>query len=447
MRATIEWSERLLEEPERTLFRRLSVFAGGFSAEAAEAVCRLEGAPELDTFEGLSSLVEKSLLRQEEAQGEEPRFSMLESVREYAGERLEEGGEAEAIREQHAEYYAGDPHDVERFWSPLESVDKLRRVNVELENVRAALDWAHKTQSPLELALAVQYQRGDTVFPAEGRLRLERALASPAPQPPQLRARALAAAGGLAHQQGDLAAARPYHAESLRLFRESGYEIGEGQLLLRLTVVALNSGNQGEALRLIEEQEALARRSGNPFDLGSGLYFRAILALAHGELGKARELLERCLEISQIAEGGYIEGFDRLMLARLAILEGHFDEAIAQSETSLQIAAPYGSEYALNWEALDVLAAALAGAGELDTGVRVYSTVSQRREARGEMARTSMFLRTVREQTHGRLEEALDLPEFATAVAEGRRLNVDEAIAIALTAAHRIVPATHTQQR
>ena len=126
----------------------------------------------------------------------------------------------------------------------------------------------------------------------------------------------------------------------------------------------------------------------------------------------------------------------RLSLARLAILEGRIDQAIVECETSLQIGATY-KDHILNWDALDVLAAALARADELDAAIRVYAAVSHRREARG-VARSSGIMGAVREQTHGRLEEALESPEFAGAVADGRRLNVDEAIAIALAAAGRL---------
>src|SRR4029450_11806506 len=189
LRATIEWSHELLSPDERQLLRRLAVFMGACTFEAAEAVCDADP----DTLQGL---LDKSLVRGREEDGER-RYWMLETIREYALERLEESGEAEEIRRRHATHYVGDPLDVERWWLPHEpqTPKLLDRLNRELANVRGALDWAHETRSPLELDLAFLYQKGDAVFPPEGRQRLEAALANPTPQRPPLRARAILTCG------------------------------------------------------------------------------------------------------------------------------------------------------------------------------------------------------------------------------------------------------------
>jgi predicted ATPase len=172
LRATIDWSFHLLAGPEQRLFARLSVFAGGCTLEAVEAVCGPQDELARDPLDGLDRLVQSSMARRDEQPGGEPRFVMLETLREYARERLEESGEAETVQERHAEFFLGDPQESERFWPPDESVKRFRRVKIELENIRAALDCAHETGSPLELGLAVLHQRTDAVFPPEGALAL-----------------------------------------------------------------------------------------------------------------------------------------------------------------------------------------------------------------------------------------------------------------------------------
>jgi predicted ATPase/class 3 adenylate cyclase len=438
LRATIDWSYRLLTQPGQRLFARLSVFAGGCTLAAVEAVCRPHDELGLAALDGIDRLVQTSLVRSEEQPGGEPRFAMLETLREYARERLEESGEGETIRGRHAEFFVGDPQDSEQYWPPQESSEPIQRINIEIENIRAALDWARETSSPLELRLAVLYQRADAVFPAEGRARLERALTNGLPQPPRLRARALAAAGGLSRLRGEYKTARRYTEESLRLYRESGYELGESVALRELELVAVESGDEQEALRLADRSEELARRSADPLALGDVLTRRGMRALETGDTRRARELLDESLVLFRAAGGVYWEGDTRLALAIVEILEGDLEKAAAEAEASLEPFSERGKDWVGKWDTVDVLAAVLGAGGELETGVRLYAAVSRQRETRGEQ--TPRVLQSVREQTHGRLEDALTSPEYAAAAAEGRRMNLHEAITTALTAARGIAP-------
>jgi predicted ATPase/class 3 adenylate cyclase len=437
LRATIDWSYELLAEPEQRLFARLSVFAGGCTLEAVEAVCRPQDELGLDLLDGLDRLVQTNMARRVERSRGESRFVVLETLREYGAERLHESGEAKLIRGRHAEFFAGDPEDSERFWPLQETAERFRRVNIEIDNLRAALDWAHETQSPLELRLAVLYQRADGVFPAEGCARLERALSNPAPQRPQLRARALAAAGGLSRLRGDLEGAMRYLEESLRLYRETGDERGQTVALGTLEIVTAERGDEQEALRLAAEFEALARRTGDPKTMTHAFMRRAMRALEAGEALEAREFLRRSLALLQDAGiGGYWEGDVRLLLAYLELLEGDVEQAVAEAEAGLVPLSDLGEDWVDKWDVVDVLAAALASAGEVELGVRLYSAVSRYRERRGE--EIPRLLRRVRERTHASLERALALPDFADVAAEGRRMSLQEAVTAALTAAQRI---------
>ena len=150
LRGAIDWSYELLEEDEKTLFGRLSVFSGGRTLEAIEEICDPEG--DLDALDGVESLLEKSLLRQEVGPGGEPRFVMLETVHEYAREKLGESGEAEVMRGAHAEYFLALAKDAEPALKGPEQLEWLERLEAEHDNLRAALGWALESKDG-ELAL------------------------------------------------------------------------------------------------------------------------------------------------------------------------------------------------------------------------------------------------------------------------------------------------------
>jgi predicted ATPase/class 3 adenylate cyclase len=439
LRSTIEWSYRLLAEPEQRLFARLAVFAGGCTLAAVEGVCRPGDELGIDAVDGLDRLVQTNMARSFEQLDGERRFTMLETLREYAHERLEESGEAELIRGRHAEFYAGDPQEAERFWPHTEAAERFRQVNLEIENLRAALDWAHRKQSPLELMLAVQYQRADGVFPAEGCARLDQAFANPVPQRPALRARALAAAGGLSRMRGDFEGAKRYLEEALEFYQGAQHEQGQSVAIGTLEIVAAESGDEQEAARLAGEYEALAERTTDPMMMSHASMRRAMRALDAGGSAEAREHLEASLGLLHAAGvAGYWESDVRLLLAILELLEGDVERSFAEAEASLAPLSDLAEDWVDKWDVVDVFAAALAQAGDLETGVRLYAAVSRHRERRGE--ESPRLLWRVRKKTHGPLEHALAAPDFAEVAAEGRRLRLQEAVGLALTAAHRVAP-------
>jgi predicted ATPase/DNA-binding SARP family transcriptional activator len=431
LRATLNWSVDLLEEEERRDLCRLSVFVGGWTLEAAEAVCNT-------SLDRLSSLVDQNLVQRAISAGAS-RYWMLETIREYALERLEETGEAEEIRRRHATHYLGDPLDAERIWLPNEEPDLLGRLDRELANVRGALDWAHRAQSPLELDLATLYQRGDAVLPSEGRQRLEAALANPTPQRPRLRARALAALGGLAHMAGDLDIARRHSENALRLYRELGDETGERRALWQLAVVAGDRGDQSEEARLFDEFAGRVMRGGDPAR-PRPLSLEGARAFSAGNREEARKLFEQSLE--RTAGAGLLEAWAHLSLADLAIVEGRFDDAVRACAATLEIVLRHGRQLEI-WGALRASARALAGTNELETAVRLHAAFFAWREARGQEYLSLIypsFLRELREYEPAALRAATTDPEFARIAAEGRRMTLDEAIDCAREALARVAP-------
>jgi len=294
LRAAIEWSYDLLEERERRVFARLSVFPGGCSIEAAEAVGAEDaGVAVLDAVE---ALVEQSLLRQVEGAEGDPRFRMLETISEYGGERLREEFDADATRRRLAEFLLDFVEDAEPHLLMKEQAVWLDRCERERPNLRAAIRWARETGHAnigLRTVTALWrfwHQRGPLW---EGRQALDELLALGGS--PEIRARALNAAGGMAWWEGDSAAAQRYQEEALPLFRQIGDRRGEMESLQALAT-AMTFGAGGPVEERLRESLAIAEelgdRNGAAFaNLGMG----RLIALARGDPATAIPIMEQAL--------------------------------------------------------------------------------------------------------------------------------------------------------
>ncbi|CAA9568860.1 MAG: hypothetical protein AVDCRST_MAG49-3384 [uncultured Thermomicrobiales bacterium] len=302
LRSAIAWSHDLLPPEEQTLFRRLAVFAGGWTAGAAEAVC---GEDEFDTLDGLFGLVDHSLVRRVEPVGRgapvasdhEPRFRMLETVREFALERLEASGEAEAVRSRHAAHVA---EFAQRTAGVLQtvSVASLAKLAAEHDNARAALAWAIEHDEPeIGLRVATPYYRLWQIqgHLGEGRRWLGQVLALGGAAPPALRAAAFFGAGWLAGLQGDLEAAETAHREAVALGRTAGAARAEALGVIGLGVVADRRGNLDGAEARNREALDLARAAGDEECMGWALGNLGVVALDRGDLAEAVRLLEDSL--------------------------------------------------------------------------------------------------------------------------------------------------------
>ncbi len=235
LRATIEWSHALLDEGEQLLFGRLAVFSGGRTLEAIDAICDAEGDLPVEAFEGVSSLLDKSLLRQEEGPGGEPRFVMLETVHEFAREKLQGSGEAEQIKRAHAEYFLTLAEEAYPQLRGPDQLEWLERLEAEHDNMRAALTWAserNEAEVALRLGSALSWFWSVRGYYSEGRRWLEEALAIDGRGAPEVRAMALAGAGELASEQGDLDRAKGAYEEGLELLEHEGREARGAKLLL-----------------------------------------------------------------------------------------------------------------------------------------------------------------------------------------------------------------------
>jgi predicted ATPase/class 3 adenylate cyclase len=437
LRAAIDWSFRLLPEPEQRFFGRLSVFSGGFTLEAAEAVCYPD-ALGLDVFDALADLVDNSLVLRTEDEGGDARFGMLDTIREFAREQLDASGEADELLRRQAEHFLGEPGNLLEVWGWGDAKARWgSRLAGEFDNVRSALDWANAGGSSLELPLAILYQLFPQVFPAEGRMRLARALDDEAALP-LLRARALTAAASLALMQGDAESAEPQLLESLRLFREFGHRVGEQRALGGLAFSALKRDDEGAARRLTEELETMARDAGDDDALAAALVLRAYISVIRGAYAEARRLLERSLELRLKGANDAQIFIARLNLAEIALLEGDVAVALAEIEEAVDLATTRGLPEWLWWCA-DLLAPTLALAGEEAEAVRLFAVSEQRLEERGHVFRG--FDEAIRERTHGAVREASTRPGYRDAWEEGLRMSPEQALAHGLAVARRATPA------
>jgi predicted ATPase/class 3 adenylate cyclase/Tfp pilus assembly protein PilF len=303
LRATIEWSHALLDESEQVLFGRLAVFSGGRTLEAIEAICGADGDLPVETFEGVSSLLDKSLLRQEEGPGGEPRFVMLETVHEFAREKLGQREEAEEIKRAHAEYFLTLAEEAYTELKGPDQLEWIERLEVEHDNIRAALSWASQ---PKEVEVALRLggalwefwsMRG---YHSEGRRWLEDALAMDGRVSPEVRAMALAGVGELASAQGELDRAQEACKEGLELLaHETKEEASEAKLklLVSLGSVALVREEYGQAKQLFEEGLALSRGMSDTWWLATFLLRLAIVPHYLGDSERATELTEQSMDL------------------------------------------------------------------------------------------------------------------------------------------------------
>jgi predicted ATPase len=299
LRRTIDWSYELLDPAERKLFGRLSVFVRGCNLEAAEAVANPRGDLGAEVLETLSSLVDKSLIEQLNDPSGEPRFTMLETIREYGLERLAVSGEEKSVRRAHAAYFLvlaedGSSPGLNEF----EEERWLDRFELELDNFRAALDWVTGSGNAdwgLRLATALLRFWDGRGHRPEGRDRLLALLALPGVVRTRVRARALFAAGILV--SNDAALDQALRQEGLEIARGLGDTRG---LIASLSLLATGYrwyGDCASARPLMEEAAELARELGEPVTLGQMLNNLAVMVQEEGEYGRARSLYEESLSL------------------------------------------------------------------------------------------------------------------------------------------------------
>jgi predicted ATPase/DNA-binding CsgD family transcriptional regulator len=305
LRATLSWSFELLGEPEQSLFGRLSVFAGGFSLEAVEAVGEGEGIERSDVLESLLMLVDKSLVVAGPTGDRGARYRLLEPVRQYARERLEQSGEADAFRRRHAEFFLGLAEEAAAELTGAHQQEWAKRLEAEHDNMRAALSWSLENEPETTLRLAgalarlwemrARFLEGSAWFEAA----LRQSGRAEAPSDAAARAKILSEAGTFAWHRGDYEYAIVLHGEALELYRELGDDGGVAFAILCLGTQYLDKGDLERSAPFFEEALATSRRIGERRTIAMAIRNLAEVARQKGEYERAKTLGMECLSLYQ----------------------------------------------------------------------------------------------------------------------------------------------------
>jgi predicted ATPase/DNA-binding XRE family transcriptional regulator len=444
LRDTVAWSYELLGPTERALFGRLAVFAGGFSLEAAEAVCG-PGMPE-EVLEILASLVDNSLVvsRVEAASepgGDEPRFAMLETVREYAAERLGSDGEAEQVHRAHAMYYLELAEATQPEVSSQTLTGWLVVLEREHDNMRAALRWAIRCRQVdfgTRLALALWRFWPERHHVSEGRRWLEAmlALGRPAdvaegsePTLPLLRWAFLhLVTGMLTAEQGDYDRGVALYEESLTLYRNMGHRKGMSGPLRELGALAYRRGDYEQAVRLSQQALAISREFGSAFGSGLAVCTLSDALRAQGDLERARMLLEEsAVSLRRTEYPLRVANALAITLSRLGSIEcqlGSEERASGLFRESLRLARRFG----FTFDAVICLEGMARVAAQEDPvqAARLLGVSAAQRLALG----TSLppVARTDHDHAANAARAALGEEPFEAAWAAGYAMSLEEAI-------------------
>lgn len=425
LRATLDWSYRLLTEPEQTAFRRLAVFVGGWGLEAAEAVCRGDLPGDADALELLTRLVDKSLVVIEEMEGE-TRYRLLEPVRQYAMERLAERGELEAATQRHAAFYLALAEKAETGLFGSEQLAWLRRVDRELDNIRITLRWAEDRsdiETSLRLAGSLHWYFWMRRHLREGLRWLEAALARGAAASPKARAKGLSGAAVVCSFLGEYPKGLAFGRDALALHRQLDDAHGQAWNHITLSHISLDLGDLPAARTAADEALVLARRSGFHWMLGHALTVLAEIVGRQGDAAQAGALYKEAL-------GTFEEHGDRWGIGMVTHILASPDHERADFKLPAALATVQ-----LYWERGDK--AALAGALEYlaGRGEPAQAAVRVRILAAAQSLRNSLGVPPPvgeREDVERHLAAArreLGEARFAAAWAEGCALDLDQVVA------------------
>jgi len=420
LRNTLAWSYDLLEAPERTLFARLAVFAGGFTLEAAEAVCDAD----MDTLAGL---VDGSVVRKD---GE--RFGMLETIREFALEQLDASVDGDAIRERHSVHFEDLAERIyaRRWHHDKEGLDELHSDH---DNLRAALDRlstrdVHRT---LRLAGALGWFWHLRSHYSEGRKRLAEALAA-ASDSDNSRARALAAAGEIAAWAGDLESARPMIEAAVARWRAEGRTQEVASALVELGWGCFFCGD-ADARRLMEEALRLQQTVGDPLLINRARIGLLQVLVGLGETDIVEPMAREALASAQRIRDLRSEHFAHHFLADCSLIRGDCIAALPRYRKALALAGELGDRAEIGFE-IQGVAMATAGIGKPSSALRLAGAAAAEFDALAIDLSGVVFWNALLERYLGPARAELGAAAAEAAWDEGRRTAFEHAIALALDA-------------
>lgn len=379
MRSTVAWSYDLLDDPQRVLFGRLAVFAGGFTLKSAQAVCDPDGELHVDLLDGIESLLDSSLIRRRQEAAGELRFDMLQTIREYGLERLEAGDEVDALRRRHARYFLDLTNGCEARLREPGFERELELLELEHDNVRAALTWAISSdEGAIALALVAALWRfwhfhGDL---SAGRRWADQALALPsAAGRTEARAKALIAGASLAYWQLDGQAAWKAYDEALTILRELGDSRNIAVGMYHIAFVEPLRGNVERAIEMFRATRVTFEALGDRRGVADSLFGLSVMSRLQGDLATARASAEAGL--SMYRELGDVFGMEGTLylVGRVAAQSGDVERARRYFLQALDIVEAVGERtgialildnlaYLANARGEPIRAMRLAGASE-----------------------------------------------------------------------------------
>ncbi len=442
LEATIQWSYDLLSGQEQRLFERLAVFVAGFSLEAAEAVAGdpagLEAILPGQVLDLLSRLVLKSLIVMRE--DGQVRYWMLETIRQYAWKRLLASGEMELIRQRYLRYYLELAERAESKLTGADQVEWLRLLQIEYDNLRAALLWSQQGeagQAGLQLATALAAFWLRVGYLGEGIGWLERLLAACEEVEPA-RVKALYQAGRLAQQWGNYEQALAFAKQSLALSRQMEDKRGMARALGLMGWINHAQGNRDAASPLLEEGLALARESGDERTIARTLLLLGDLRLRQRAVEQAGLLFHESLDLYQQMDDGWSVAWALSALSEVARLQGNYQQAMGHLQFSLVLYQKLDSRSEIPYP-LEALALTAADQGQFRRAAHLWGAASALRDA--VHAHLQPSYEADYAPTLEKVRAALGKDAFAIAWAEGRAMTLDEVLALAIEAASAAEPA------
>jgi predicted ATPase/DNA-binding CsgD family transcriptional regulator len=427
MRDAIGWSYDLLEAAEQSLFRQLSVFTGGFTLHEAQSLVEEDDA-EPAVLEGLAGLVDASLVRQLEREGE-PRFLILETIREFGLEQLSIQGEADLVQSRHADLFLTFAEAATPRLRGAERTAWLERLEQAHPNLRAALAWSleqHDAERGLRLAGALWQFWWWRSHLGEGRQWLDRALALPdAGAYPVPRARALTGSGALAETQGEYAVAEAYHDRAEAAWQETGDTRGLAISLLFRWLVSFNADDQQRMNALAAESLRLFREIDDPWGIAMSLMEQGVMAMRRQDHAAAEEILTEGIARFEAINDQWGIAICKGVLANVATDTGDYPRSAALLSESLTTLLLLDDL----WGVATVLPAAArmaAEQGEYAWAVRISGAIARMHETMGALLKAPFRVRF--EQTLTEAKTVLGEERFAEALAEGQAMSPEQAV-------------------
>ena len=436
MKAALDWSYDLLTNGEKSLFRQLAVFAGGLTLESAEKVVggEAENEESPDVLDKLTRLLNQSLLIAEKQPSGEVRFRMLGVVREYALDRLEVSGQAEAVRQRHAAHFLALAEEAEPQLQGAQPAPWLSRLDEEYVNIREALHWSvtGDLETASRLGAAIRYFWAYGRYLTEGLGILKQILSQSNRVPAKQRSKLYSMAGNLAKFQGDHETARKYYERGLTEARLLG-NLSDVSLLCRgLGGLAVEQGDHTAARSLIEEALNAARDSNDQFGTARSLNMLGDLARSEGDNRTARKLLKAALEVCRPIDNKYATANILNNLAAAEYGDGDYEAASAHFIESLTMKSDSritGDRIGITYS-LDGFAALAAQRGEGELAATLAGAAERLRESMNFNIESTE--RRFRDTYVALIRAILPSDHFASAYEEGRKLDLDDSVALAL---------------